>query len=687
MVVLLATPSAAYGFTPRTTAPSTSDYHYYSTQNPFYASGYGMPNCTCYAWGRAWEIRGSKLPVGYTGNANTWWNPTALPKGSVPRLGAIAVWGGAAGYPNYGAGHVAVVEAISGSTITVSQSSWGGAVFTMDTVAHINTYGGCGPLLGYIYTIDATPRYNPIAPGDSGFAKHGTASGWSSIGGGYYGTGIYTWSGSGTRDNYARWTFDLSKLQGTRTYKVEAYITSTHAGTTKADYHINTSAGLQHATVNQADLSNVWASLGARSLVTGSAWIELDDVTGDSPAKEIAFDAIKLTPYYAVKYTVGPGGTLSGTSTQSILSGGSATKVTAVPSAGYHFVKWSDGVTTAARTDANIKADKSVSASFASNYTRFSGTDRFATAIKASQAAFSTGGCSAVVIATGLNYPDALSAAGLAGTANAPILLVSGDALRADVKAEIQRVTQGKASFKVYIMGSTAAVSAKMEASISSALTGESIERLAGANRYATSQLVAAKIKALRGTSFGTKAILVSGQDYVDGLIVGPAAFATKTPILLVSATADPALKSALSSLGIKDLVVLGTTARVPTAVETSLKSSVTGLATRRVSSATDTYERSAAAAEYFATAANGFGLKWSGIGIVTAEAFPDGLGASCVEGKLATSLLLTKTAAIPSAISSKITAHKASIGGVRFYGSTAAVSAAVETSVKNLLK
>lgn len=31
------------------------NFHWYS-DNPFYQSGYGMPNCTCYAWGRFWEI-------------------------------------------------------------------------------------------------------------------------------------------------------------------------------------------------------------------------------------------------------------------------------------------------------------------------------------------------------------------------------------------------------------------------------------------------------------------------------------------------------------------------------------------------------------------------------------------------------------------------------------------------------
>ena len=39
--------------------------------------------------------------------------------------------------------------------------------------------------------------------------------------------------------------------------------------------------------------------------------------------------------------------------------------MTAVPNAGYHFVSWSDGVLTAARTDTNVHANISVTASFA----------------------------------------------------------------------------------------------------------------------------------------------------------------------------------------------------------------------------------------------------------------------------------------------------------------------------------
>ena len=41
--------------------------------------------------------------------------------------------------------------------------------------------------------------------------------------------------------------------------------------------------------------------------------------------------------------------------------------MTATPDAGYHFVSWSDGVLTAARTDTNVTANITVTANFAIN--------------------------------------------------------------------------------------------------------------------------------------------------------------------------------------------------------------------------------------------------------------------------------------------------------------------------------
>lgn len=97
-------------FTPRLTEDGIRGNPLYYANNPFYQSGYGMPNCTCYAYGRAAEIAGGVFVPLPLGDATTWYAATSLPKGPNPALGATGVW--ETSDPQYG-GHVATVEYIS----------------------------------------------------------------------------------------------------------------------------------------------------------------------------------------------------------------------------------------------------------------------------------------------------------------------------------------------------------------------------------------------------------------------------------------------------------------------------------------------------------------------------------------------------------------------------------------------
>ena len=87
-------------YTPRLTADGIVDnFHWYS-ENPFYQASYGMPNCTCYSYGRFWEIgdpnsTGENKPTGLPlGNGGTWWEDAVqsgnYETGQIPKLGAVA---------------------------------------------------------------------------------------------------------------------------------------------------------------------------------------------------------------------------------------------------------------------------------------------------------------------------------------------------------------------------------------------------------------------------------------------------------------------------------------------------------------------------------------------------------------------------------------------------------------------
>lgn len=144
-------------FVPRLVAPSKSDKHYYSTDNIFYACGYGMPNCTAYAWGRLYELTGKRY-TGLTGNAEDFMASAlriGLKTGKEPKLGAIICWrAGEAGNSSDGAGHVGVVEQIKDNgDIVVSASAWKGEEFYLTTLTKSSgyVYSPLRPLQGFIY--------------------------------------------------------------------------------------------------------------------------------------------------------------------------------------------------------------------------------------------------------------------------------------------------------------------------------------------------------------------------------------------------------------------------------------------------------------------------------------------------------------------------------------------------------
>lgn len=139
-------------FVPRLTAPSYDNQYYFSSKNIFYSSGYGMPNCTAYAYGRAYEILG-KAPSLPNYDARRWYElTTAYEKGQEPRVGSIAVWW------SDSSGHVAVVEKIENGVVTFSNSSWSGTMFYLTTgkADGSDNFGGNSnwDFLGFIYLLD-----------------------------------------------------------------------------------------------------------------------------------------------------------------------------------------------------------------------------------------------------------------------------------------------------------------------------------------------------------------------------------------------------------------------------------------------------------------------------------------------------------------------------------------------------
>lgn len=143
-------------FTPRLSAPSSDESTYQlfnsSTYNP-YCPDYAMPNCTCYAFGRRYEIEKTR-PNLSPNDAYKWWeyNITnhAYMHGQTAQLGAVAVWGNGTTPANSTVGHVAVVEEIyENGDYLISESAWMGFYFNTRRIVN-NAYGNYH-FFGFIY--------------------------------------------------------------------------------------------------------------------------------------------------------------------------------------------------------------------------------------------------------------------------------------------------------------------------------------------------------------------------------------------------------------------------------------------------------------------------------------------------------------------------------------------------------
>ena len=145
---------------------------------------------------------------------------------------------------------------------------------------------------------------------------------------------------------------------------------------------------------------------------------------------------------------------------------------------------------------------------------RASGSDRVATSVAALGLAKNH---EVVVLATGSNFPDALTGGALAGALKAGVVLTTSSTLEQSVVNALK--AQGTKT--VYIVGGQSVVSAGKEAALRAA--GFQVVRLAGADRYETAALV--KAETLK--KLGGKAVVscnATGANFPDALACASAA-------------------------------------------------------------------------------------------------------------------------------------------------------------------
>jgi len=264
------------------------------------------------------------------------------------------------------------------------------------------------------------------------------------------------------------------------------------------------------------------------------------------------------------------------------------------------------------------------------------GQDRYQTSLEIAEAyrkELSVSQFSAVCVADGTNYPDALAGASFASANKAPILVINkADPTGPKSKPNLDYIRKYlKKGGSVYILGGEGSVPPAVETILKQA--GFKVTRLAGSNRYLSNIAIlqAAKIPA------GTEFIVTTGADFADAL----SASATGKPVLLVTGdklTADQA--AYLKTVQAKSFTIVGTTAQVSAGIEKELK---TYAPTSRITGAT-AFDRSAALArKYFP------GIQIH-INLADGRNFPDALCGGPLAVKKGGPLLLTDGSAAANA-------------------------------------
>lgn len=247
---------------------------------------------------------------------------------------------------------------------------------------------------------------------------------------------------------------------------------------------------------------------------------------------------------------------------------------------------------------------------------RLGGVDRYETAVKVSQDGFVQSDY--VVLASGRDFPDALSAAPLAKKYNAPILLTDGKSLSYSVSQEILRLGVKNA----FIIGGTGVISPDVEKQLKT-LNVNSI-RIGGVDRYDTS----VKVAAIIGTSNGI--VLASGESFPDALSIAPIAAAKQMPILLTPAKSMPDIvKNFIKNNPITKSYIIGGTGVISSDVAQEMPKS------KRLYGP-DRYQTNLAVLNEFSAE-----IDFSRVYLATGMDYPDALGGAASAAKISSPIIL----------------------------------------------
>ncbi len=267
---------------------------------------------------------------------------------------------------------------------------------------------------------------------------------------------------------------------------------------------------------------------------------------------------------------------------------------------------------------------------------RISGADRFAAAVNISKK-FAPD-VARVYLASGLVFPDALSAAPAAAHDNVPLLLTLPNGIPANVRDELIRLSPEE----IVVVGGPLTVDDSVLAALRALPFDPEVVRVGGADRYETSRNIAA-----RAFPSATTAYIATGVNFPDALAAAPAAASLDAPVVLVyglGSGVDAATQTLLNDLGVTNITIAGGPLTVTPGIKADLEEN---FAVKRPYGA-DRYLTAIALNE------DAFDNS-ERVYIATGEKFPDALAGAALAGSEGAPLYLSSGACLPGAVLSSI--------------------------------
>ena len=334
-----------------------------------------------------------------------------------------------------------------------------------------------------------------------------------------------------------------------------------------------------------------------------------------------------------------------------------------------------------------------------SMFSRVAGEDRYETAVEIAKQQYKDGLKGTVILATGQNFADALTANGLTNAYQAPILLTKTNSLPESVLSYLKAEIKDGNLKNVLVLGK--------EGAVSSAITGKlrnelrlNVSRVGGENRYETSVMVAELIKAINGgkadgaipfagevkaadpqrnnRDHGNQYFLANGLKFADALIASVPSARYGYPILLTDGSnmlrpETKAFFDATFKAGkIDKVLAIGGDA----VITNSALAQIPGSITHRLYGK-DRYETNMAANEYFKNATKVY--------VVTGMDYADALVAGHLAAENEAAILMVNPNGLTEEQAKWIKTNK--ITDYTIFGGDKAVSEKVVMEIENIVR